>query len=164
MNPELSADVRTRLDVHLDAVEQALIASGCSREQRRGIVDDLEAQILDMLAGRSPSPSLADLEAVLASLDPPDAYQSPRVSPPHPPVTDQSPRQESSPNPALRTCPFRFRDIPAGVPSQKEIPLETLRPDCSYHLRHTSCDDTPPYLTMATIMCTIKRSMSRASP
>jgi hypothetical protein len=74
MTLELSADVRKRLDAHLDAVEQALSASGRSREQRRGIVDDLEAQILDMLAGKSATPALGDLDAVLAKLDPPAAY------------------------------------------------------------------------------------------
>jgi hypothetical protein len=75
MTVEMAADVRARLDAHLDAVEEALRASGRTREQRRGIVDDLEAQILDMLAGRSAAPSTADLEAVLATVDPPAAYR-----------------------------------------------------------------------------------------
>ena len=70
----LSPELRLRLDGHLDAVERALAEAGSTRERRRGIVDDLEAQILDMLAGRSANPSDADLDAVLASLDPPAAY------------------------------------------------------------------------------------------
>jgi hypothetical protein len=74
MTVSLNSEVRARLDAHLDAVEQALAAAGSSRERRRGVVDDLESQILDMLAAKSASPTLADLEAVLAELDPPAAY------------------------------------------------------------------------------------------
>ncbi len=84
MTVSLNAEVRARLDAHLDAVERALAAGGSSREQRRGVVDDLEAQILDMLAGRSEMPSNTDLEAVLATLDPPLAYGDARPSPASP--------------------------------------------------------------------------------
>ncbi|MCL2640199.1 MAG: hypothetical protein FWD53_05080 [Phycisphaerales bacterium] len=70
----LSQDTRQRLDAHLDAVEQALTTAGNTREQRRAIIDDLEAQINEMLAARSASPILADVEAVLAQVDPPSAY------------------------------------------------------------------------------------------
>jgi hypothetical protein len=74
MTLELDAEVRERLDRHLDAVEAALHRTRRSREQRRGIVDDLETQILDMLGRRSERPTLGDMEAVLAGLDPPAAY------------------------------------------------------------------------------------------
>jgi len=74
MNVSLSPELRARLDAHLDAVERALVAGGSTRERRRGVVDDLEAQILDMLAGKSEVPSMSDLEAVLGRLDPPEAY------------------------------------------------------------------------------------------
>jgi hypothetical protein len=74
MTVSLNGEVRARLDAHLDAVERALAAGGSSREQRRGVVDDLEAQILDMLAAKSQTPTVADLEGVLAGLDPPAAY------------------------------------------------------------------------------------------
>ncbi len=84
MTIDLTADARTRLDAHLDAVEQALITSGRSREQRRGIVDDLEAQIRDMLASKSAKPTSVDLDAVLASLDPPAAYRPSNMPHPHP--------------------------------------------------------------------------------
>ncbi|MCL2647599.1 MAG: hypothetical protein FWD61_11430 [Phycisphaerales bacterium] len=76
----LSEEARRRLDAHLDAVEQALATAGNSREQRRAVVDDLESQINEMLAARSDaeggggSPTLADVEAVLAQVDPPAAY------------------------------------------------------------------------------------------
>src|SRR3954462_778170 len=74
MNVTLNPEVRARLDAHLDAVERALVEAKCSRERRRGIVDDLEAQIMEMLAARSKEPTVGDLEAVLATLDPPAAY------------------------------------------------------------------------------------------
>jgi len=70
----LNAEVRARLDAHLDAVEKALVGANCTRERRRGVVDDLEAQILDMLAGKSEAPTVAELEEVLGKLDPPSAY------------------------------------------------------------------------------------------
>jgi hypothetical protein len=71
----LSAEVQSRIDAHLDSVERQLQAAGAERSKRRGIVDDLETQILDMLAARNTySPTLTDVDAVLAGLDPPSAY------------------------------------------------------------------------------------------
>ncbi len=97
MTPDLTPDVRQRLDAHLDAVEQALAASGRSREQRRGIVDDLETQIMDMLAKQSAAPTVVDVETVLARLDPPGAYAdvstpSQSTSAPAVPVPQPTPR------------------------------------------------------------------------
>ncbi len=89
MTVTLNPEARARLDQHLDAVEAALTAAGHSRNQRRAILDDLESQITDMLAARSQAPALADVEAVLAQLDPPAAYrqnpatqETPTESPP----------------------------------------------------------------------------------
>jgi hypothetical protein len=85
MSVTLSGEARARLDKHLDAVEAALVAAGNSREQRRGVLDDLEAQILDMLAAKSRTPTAEDVEAVLAQLDPPAAYipnAAPSIAPP----------------------------------------------------------------------------------
>lgn len=72
---DLNDEARAKLDEYLDAVDQALSSAGLARPERRNITDDLEAQILEMLearAGRTPLPS--DVEAVLAELDPPEAY------------------------------------------------------------------------------------------
>ena len=90
MSIVLSAEARGRLDTHLDAVERVLVSAGHAREQRRAVMDDLEAQILEMLAARSATPTLADVEAVLAQLDAPAAYASagreiPPASPARPP-------------------------------------------------------------------------------
>jgi hypothetical protein len=80
----LSAEVQSRIDAHLDAVERQLQAAGAERSKRRGIVDDLETQILDMLSATNlEAPTSADVDEVLARLDPPEAYagQSPSVPP-----------------------------------------------------------------------------------
>jgi hypothetical protein len=75
MHDNLTSAVRARIDAHLDAVEKQLEAAGADRTKRRSIVDDLETQIFDMLAARNAgSPTLSDVDAVLASLDPPSAY------------------------------------------------------------------------------------------
>ncbi len=85
MSDTLPPEVRTRVDGHLDAVESQLRAAGADRTKRRGIVDDLETQILDMLsAQKKESPGLADVEAVLARLDPPSAYSDKQTWPAEP--------------------------------------------------------------------------------
>ena len=61
MSVTLNGEVRARLDAHLDAVERALVAANYTRERRRGVVDDLEAQILDMLAGKTETVRLGEL-------------------------------------------------------------------------------------------------------
>jgi hypothetical protein len=71
----LSNEVQARLDTHLDAIEQAMTQANASRSDRRNVVDEVEAQIRDMLAERCEGAATkADLEAVLAELDPPEAY------------------------------------------------------------------------------------------
>ncbi|MDY7011389.1 MAG: hypothetical protein SVV80_11665 [Planctomycetota bacterium] len=80
---ELNRDVRGRIDAHLDAIDAALSAAGMSRSERRSITDDVEAQVLEMLSSRAgPSPTLADTEAVLAELDPAEAYAREDFAPP----------------------------------------------------------------------------------
>ena len=87
----MTPEVRARLDQHLDAVESALTAAGHSRDHRRAILDDLESQIRDILAARSPSPSLADVTAILAQLDPPQAYAASAESNSKSPIADTLP-------------------------------------------------------------------------
>jgi hypothetical protein len=78
MNDEGKApggDPRARIDAYLDAIDRVLTASGMSRAERRNVCDDVETQIQEMLAKRAgDAPSVADVEAVLAELDPPEAY------------------------------------------------------------------------------------------
>lgn len=92
---ELPPEVRSKVDAHLDAVEQALRRGGAGREEARSITDDVETQILDMLATRAAgrTPTVKDASAVLAQLDPPEAYVqgaearagAPAGAPPSPP-------------------------------------------------------------------------------
>jgi len=71
----LPPEARSRVDAYLDAIEEALERSGRPRGERRGITDEVEAQILEMLAARGRvAPTVDDVEAVLADLDPPEAY------------------------------------------------------------------------------------------
>ena len=74
-NLDLGSEARAPMDAYLDAVDQALRASGMDRDARRSITDDLETQILETLAARAgPRPTPADVQGVLAALDPPEAY------------------------------------------------------------------------------------------
>jgi len=71
---------RARIDAYLDAIDRVLTASGMSRAERRNVCDDVETQIQEMLARRAgDAPSVADVEAVLAKLDPPEAYAASRT-------------------------------------------------------------------------------------
>jgi hypothetical protein len=74
MSRELNAEVRSRIEAHLDAVESVLVAAGHTRAARLAVVDDLEAQILEMLNQSGATPTEADVEAVLGRLDAPAAY------------------------------------------------------------------------------------------
>jgi hypothetical protein len=83
VNP--SPEARGRMDAYLDAIERVLVAADMPRAERKGITDDVEAQVLEMLSARGgDEPTVADVEAVLAQLDPPDAYAeaggAPRVA------------------------------------------------------------------------------------
>jgi mannose-6-phosphate isomerase-like protein (cupin superfamily) len=73
-NPQ-PADVRARIDEFLAAVETAMAKSDVSVRERQNVLDDLRTQIAEMLAQRANQPpSVADVEAVLSELDPPQSY------------------------------------------------------------------------------------------
>jgi len=81
----LGADARQRVDTYLDAIDRALASAGVPRDERVSIADDVEAQVLEMLAAAGVTePSAADVEAVLAKLDPPEAYAQESAAPPPP--------------------------------------------------------------------------------
>jgi hypothetical protein len=72
---DVSPAMQQSIDAHLDAVEQALARGGASRHERQRVTEDLELQIREMLAARAGErPTEADVRAVLAELDPPEAY------------------------------------------------------------------------------------------
>ncbi len=72
--PELNAELQNLIDARLDQIEQTLMRAQVSYSERRHVVGDVESQIFEMLARRSESPVLEDIEAVLESLDPAEAY------------------------------------------------------------------------------------------
>ncbi|MFO1006254.1 MAG: hypothetical protein U0929_09870 [Planctomycetaceae bacterium] len=77
----LSPDLERLIDERLDAVDRILSLSRTARSERMQILSDLESQIRDRLASRtSEEPTRADLLAVLAELDPPEAYLDESVS------------------------------------------------------------------------------------
>ena len=81
VNP--SPEARERMDAYLDAIERVLVAADMPRAERKGIADDVEAQILEMLAARAGAEATAaDVEAVLSDLDPPEAYAEAGGAPP----------------------------------------------------------------------------------
>ncbi|MDP9172881.1 MAG: hypothetical protein M3O30_03335 [Planctomycetota bacterium] len=75
MNTSITPEVWERVDAHLDAVERHLDAAGISRAKRRGIVDDLETHIVEMINGAgNRAITLAEVNEMLGRLDPPEAY------------------------------------------------------------------------------------------
>jgi hypothetical protein len=72
---ELEARLQDMIDARLDAIDRVLLRAGVSRGERRRIVDEVEAQVYELLARRAAGdPTRADVAAVLDSLDPPEAY------------------------------------------------------------------------------------------
>jgi hypothetical protein len=72
--PELPDDARRLIDERLDAIERVLLARNVSRLERRDIIDGVEAQIYDMLSARPETDPREAVAAVLAALDPPEAF------------------------------------------------------------------------------------------
>lgn len=70
-----NSDVQQRIDQYLDAIDRTLAGEGLSRTERRHVTDDVENQVRDMLAERAGgAATVADIDAVLAELDAPEAY------------------------------------------------------------------------------------------
>ena len=71
----LSNALQAIVDNRLDAIDQNLLRAGLPRHQRRSIVEEVENQILEMLMRLEVDPwTRQDVLAVLAKLDPPEAY------------------------------------------------------------------------------------------
>lgn len=71
---ELEPTLRDLIDARLDAIERVLLRVRAAYSERRQIVDDVAAQVHELLARRSPQPTKEDVREVLASLDPPEAF------------------------------------------------------------------------------------------
>jgi hypothetical protein len=73
----LDEDARRQIDEHLDSIEEVLRGAAMSRSERQNILDDVETQIVEMLAARTHGrPTVEDVKAVIAELDPPESYAS----------------------------------------------------------------------------------------
>ena len=107
MSDALAPDAQARVDAHLKAVDKQLDAAGVPRDKRRGIVDDLETHISEMLDSLGNRPvTLAQVNEMLSRLDPPEAYGEDtapaalRPAPSTPPAVS-----------ARRLCPLARRGI-----------------------------------------------------
>jgi len=64
-----------QVDEHLDSIEEVLRDAGMPRSERQNILDDVETQIVEMLSARTQgNPTVEDVKAVIAELDPPESY------------------------------------------------------------------------------------------
>ena len=76
----LTAEAQARLDDHLDRIDQVLRRQKMARRERLSVCDDVESQVLDMLArSEREQVSAADLSDVLRTLDPPESFGSDAV-------------------------------------------------------------------------------------
>ncbi len=71
---ELHPDLRNMIDARLDAIDRALSRAQMTWSERRNIVGEVETQVFELLARRTPAPAREDVQAVLDSLDPPEAW------------------------------------------------------------------------------------------
>jgi hypothetical protein len=71
---ELSPELRTLIDTHLDQIDQALLATELHWSERRSVVGEVETQIFELLSRRGEAITQDDVREVLDSLDPPKSY------------------------------------------------------------------------------------------
>ena len=96
--------VQRHIDDHLDRIDAVLQRGGMSRSERQHILDDVRTQIHDMLAERcEDAPTVDDVRAVLAELDPPESYTPDDSLPESPaaPVAAVAPERPSAAKEAL---------------------------------------------------------------
>lgn len=93
---DLHGDLQKLIEARLDAMDRVLMAAQISWSERRSIVGEVEIQIFELLARRTPTPTEEDVLAVLASLDPPQSYipDESRETPTAAPTFSSTPRFE----------------------------------------------------------------------
>jgi hypothetical protein len=107
-----------RVDEFLAAVDRALAGADVSQDERRSILDDLRTQIAEMLADRAgDTPTLADVDVVLAEIDPPQAYAGPAAGAPDQPTKPGS-TSRGSLSTVLRRAFVAWRNQPRYGPEQ----------------------------------------------
>ncbi len=76
-NTHDAEEVQRSIDAHLDAIDNVLLKEGMSRTERQAITDEIASQIREILNERhGPSPDAVRVRAIIAELDPPEAYQA----------------------------------------------------------------------------------------
>jgi len=94
----LSPALRALIDERLDGIDRVLRHARTPRPERLEILDSVENQILEMLAKRTAEePTRRDLLAVLAELDPPEAYAFGEETRTRTPDVEPLPQQKSVP-------------------------------------------------------------------
>ena len=68
---DLHSDLQKLIDARFDAIDRVLMRAQISWFERRSIVGEVETQVFELLARRTPNPTQEDVIAVLDSLDPP---------------------------------------------------------------------------------------------
>jgi len=71
---ELNPELRNLIDARLEEVDHILMRVQTGWAERRNIVSEVETQIYELLSRRSSAPTDEDVRAVLATIDPPEAY------------------------------------------------------------------------------------------
>lgn len=71
---ELAPPLRKLVDERLDGIDRALRSAGLPRGERVQVVEDVERQLLDMLAEFPHPPTRHGVLQALSKLDPPEAY------------------------------------------------------------------------------------------
>ena len=100
---ELNSELRSLIDARLEAVDGILLRVDLGWSERRSIIGELETQIYELLSRRSAQPSEEDVQAILASLDPPEAY-----------IPDEL-RDGTTDSPRWQQVPGRIRELLARI-------------------------------------------------
>jgi hypothetical protein len=97
-------ELQSLIDLRLDLVDRVLQDARLSRAERTGILEELAGQIQEQLDRRSSEPTREDLLAVLAELDPPEAFQ------------ETFDGESDRPRPQPRSAANTSRRAPAAAP------------------------------------------------
>jgi quercetin dioxygenase-like cupin family protein len=102
----LPPEAQSRIDDFLTAVDAAMAKANVSGRERRNVIDDLRGQILEMLSQRGQTATAADVEAVLAELDPPQSYAEDAGESPGESATESTSESTAEPAPKSPERPW----------------------------------------------------------
>ena len=108
---ELNSELRMLIDARLEAVDGILLRAQIGWSERRSIVGELETQIYELLSRRSALPAEEDVQAVLATLDPPESYISDELRD----RMADAPAGTTPPQWQVRQLPGRIQELVARI-------------------------------------------------